>query len=290
MSMVDELRQAASPQVQPPDSETKPTPETEPTQPAASPEQNVGDQAAPETKSDSPAPTVEEVAKRLQDTQRWGHQKAAEAAQLKAQLAALYNHPIIQEAIKKLSGDTQTPQPDPEVEELRKAWADYQQSGSDEEAFMKLVKIAESRAEAKATKKIEQTLTERQKAEQAKQQHMTAARAIEDTVKKVAPNVPVKLFWAYSEQAEAETPRELVGTLEGLAWQVDRAIALAKADLSPAESTATPATGTSQVKTQLSAVLSSGSETPKPAANQNTAPAVNFVDQIKALQARRVTS
>lgn len=219
------------------DSQVKPA---APATPAVAPVvQQVGDAApggAPQGDS-ALKDKLAEAEKRLQDTQKWGHKNAEEAAKLKNALTQIQNHPVVGRLLEAMAQGQLQPtgnaQADAEQAEMQRAWADYQASKSDEEAFAKILTFAETRAARRALAETQRVMVEKENTTRIQQRNQLTVQAINKTVSDSAPDVPLELFWAMSGRAESETPAELTDYTSRLQWQVGRAIDLSRAVLTP---------------------------------------------------------
>ena len=245
-----------------------------PAAPAAAPAVPTSDAPAP---TPAPAPNPQDSAalqqqladaeKRLQDTQRWGHKNAEEAAKLRQSLSSIQNHPVIGKLLEVVSqGSQATPQNQQEAQEqaeMQQAWTDYQSSKSEEEAFAKIMRFAETRGAKRALAEFNQIQTERENASRIAQRNQLTVQAINKTVQDSAPDVPLQLFWAMSQQAEAETPNTITDYAERLQWQVGRAVDLSRGALAPRVQQAAQAAVTQQqVNAQAGVIMSPGSPAP----------------------------
>lgn len=205
--------------------------------------------------------------KRLQDTQRWGHKNAQEAAQLKQALTQIQSHPVVGKLLEAMAqGQPQpagSPQAEADQKEMAAAWADYQTSKTEEEAFSKLLKFAETRAARKATTETQKVMTDRENAARMAQRNQLTVQAINKSVTDSAPDVPLELFWAMSGRAEAECPVEIADYTERLQWQVGRAVDLSRGVMRPrVAAAASAATTQAQVQQQAGAIMSGGGSAP----------------------------
>jgi hypothetical protein len=186
---------------------------------------------APVAESPDAAAKLAEAEKRVKDTQAWGHQKAQEAAKLRSDLNVILNHPAVAQAIESLgkASETKTPEQNTAELELKQAFLDYQESPSNEAAFAKIIKLSEDRGSRKALAEMQKLLDKREAEQAIRQRTQLAKKTIEDTVASVAPDVPIELFWAMADRADAETPPQIQDMAERISWQTDRAISLSRA-------------------------------------------------------------
>lgn len=249
-------------------------------QPVASP-------VVPAQELESPADSkLAEAEQRLKDTQRWGHEKAQEAAVLKSQLNVIMNQ--YGDVITAMEARKQVSQLDEGDAELDQAWQDYQRSPDDKTAYRNLIQVAEDRATKKAMKLFHEQLAQRETEARVQQRNIAAAQAINKAVSDVAPDLPLPLFWAMSGQAEAECPPEIQSFTERINWQVNRAIELGYNALRPAlERTRAGVVQKQAVQQQAAAIMPSGGAAPSFGVPASSGQVPNMVDQLKAFQRRQ---
>lgn len=222
--------------------------------------------------------------KRIKDAQQRMHEATTEASQLRAQLTAILNHPLLGPVAKTVAQTPQQPQPDDTVD---KAWKEYQSAPDDKTAFAKLLEAAEERTYRRLRREAEEAKMQRQNAERTKQRDMLLAQHITKTVQETAPDVPLDLFWAMAERAEAETPVTLQTLPERIEWQVGRAVELSRGLLKP-NSQQTNQTTATQVQQPAQAVMPGGGAGPAATTPSQPGQYPTLVEQIKAAQSRKV--
>jgi len=243
--------------------------------------------AAPAPQAPPGSPEAADVAEqRVKDAQRKMHEATADAAKMRNQLNNILNHPLLGPVIEKVT-NPQAPV-NPADDEVKQAWKAYQAAPSDEEAFRHLLATAEARSEKKILATLENRRIEQTNRARAQQRDLLVAKAINKEVTEKAPDVPIELFWAMSSKAESETPMELVTVADKLEWQITRAVDLARAVIGSRTQVAQQTTQQSQgVRQTAAVVMPSGSQPSSGPGGSPTAP-VNFVDQLKAAQARKI--
>ena len=270
-----------------------PTPEVIPAAPApAAPAatQPASASVTPTVTPQAPAPPVspaevKAAEERVKAAQAKMHEATTEASQLRAQLSTILNHPLLGPVAKTVTQTPPQPQPGDGIEE---AWKEYQNAPDDKAAFAKLLEAAEKRTFARIKRDSEAAAIQRANSTRAKQRDMLIAQHINEAVTKTAPDVPLDLFWAMSEKAEAETPATMIGLPERIEWQVGRAVELARGLLQPrTEQAAANAATAAQVTQQAGVVMPSGTASPT-ATPTVPGKTKTFVDQIKEMQSRRV--
>ena len=252
---------------------------------------------SPEDSAPRPGETSEQTAQRLKDTQAAFHAKAAEAkaattaaaaaeaenVTLRTRLTEIYSHPDLAPLVAHATG-TPGEGADPELEA---AYEKYKLNPDDKAAWLDLVKLNEERA----TKRVMATLHTQdiERANQARIQ--TRQRLIYEntsaTVQKVAPDVPLELFWsaAVINRAQAETPATLTHPAERNLWQMRRAIELSRAILQPHRTQAiTAAAEAAAAQTPAGAVMPGGGAAPRPAGGGAEAPIPTFAEQMRSLK------
>lgn len=227
--------------------------------------------------------------KRLQDTQRWGHKNAEEAAKLKASLTQIQTHPVLGKVLEAMAAAPamvpNTAATEAEQAEMRQAWAEYQSAKSEEEAFAKILKFAELRGSKKAMSEVQTLMTQRENEARAQQRTQLTVQAINKTVSETATDVPLELFWAMSSRAEAETPATITDYTERLQWQVGRAIDLSRAVLGPrVAQAAQAATQQAAVNHGAGAIMAAGGAAPSGQPAGTPAKIRTMADVIKDMQ------
>lgn len=238
----------------------------------------------------APAPTPgspEAIAaeKRVQDAQRAMHAATTEASQLRTQLNAIINHPLLGPVARQVTRTPLQTQPD---DALDQAWKDYQSAPSDREAFGKLMQHASEASYQRIRKEAEGNREKRVNAARAQQRDTAIAQFINDTVSKDAPDVPLDVFWAMSQRAETETPLTIVTLPERLEWQVARAIELGRALLAPkATAAAETAQAGAALTSRAGAVMPGGGSSPTTVPG-SIGKVPTMIEQIKSAQSRTV--
>lgn len=246
--------------------------------------------AAPEP-APAPAPlgspearAVEE--QRVKDAQRRMHEATAETAKLRNQLSHLLNHPMLGPVIDKVI-NPRAPV-NPQDDEVKRAWKEYQAAPSDEDAFRHLLAVTEARAKRAVLADLQNRDIERTNRARAQQRDLLVANAINKEVNEKAPDIPLELFWAMSSKAEVETPAHLVTVADKLEWQIGRAVELARAVIAPRTNTVAANAQQSQQVRQTAAVVMAPGSQPGSSVGGNTTAPMTFVDQLKASQARKI--
>ena len=280
----------------------EPTPQSAPETPAAPVQRTLADAqiAMAEIQAPAPAPTpappatptqvVEDPAKaeqRIKDAQRKMHESTAEASRLRNELNGILNHPMLGPVVQKVMapGTPQQVADDP----VREAYKKWQTAPNDEEAFRVLLATTEERARNRVLNELNERDIQRTNAARAKQKDAMVAQAINREVAEKANDVPIELFWAMSTRAEMETPVTLVTLPEKLEWQINRSIELAREVVNGRAKQAVQAqTESAVVRHNASPVMAPGST--GMASTPGAKPVASFVDQLRAAQARKITS
>lgn len=263
-----------------------PTPEQDsaPVQDSSSPASTAPSDVAPE---DSVHSKLADAEKRIRDTQAWGHAKAQEAAKLRSELNALFNHPVFGQLLRAGMEDEVRRAPGQDVDpEIKAAWLEYQSAPNDEAAFQKLLTFAERRAARRAAAYMQRMQRERDVRAAVIQRNRMAAQTVEETVSQVAPDIPLPLFWAMAPRAELETPPEIKAKSWGeqIEWQTNRAIELARDVLRSKISEIQKNQTTTQAVTRSGQVMMPSGGTPPATGGSTSGPTKSFVEQIKERQ------
>src|SRR5712691_947150 len=258
--------------------------------PAVAPTSDTAPVSAPTTDSALKV-QLADAEKRLQDTQRWGHNNAEEAAKLKGALTQIQNHPVLEKLLEVMDQPTQpNPQAEAEAQEMRTLWTEYQSAKSDEEAFAKLMKFSEARGARRAMAEFDKVMTTRENESRVTQRNQQTVQVINKTVSDSAPDVPLELFWAMSGRAEAECPATITDYTERLQWQVGRAVDLSRAVLQPRVAQAVQAGATQAgVNQAAGAIMAPGGAAPSGQPAGVPAKPVTMADYIKNMQRAQMT-
>lgn len=194
---------------------------------AAAPASTDSGATPPATAGDSVPPSPEDanLAKRLSDTQRALHSKAEEAAQLRKRLDEIARHPSLGPVADPASGTPTADAPDPELDA---AWERYTKAPDDKTAFRLQAEYNAMLAEKRTRASLEKQARDAENAQRAQQRQMHVKSTITKTVQQIAPDVEPQDFWAYSMQAQMETPAEILDPFERIEWQIDRAISIVR--------------------------------------------------------------
>lgn len=237
--------------------------------------------------------------KRVTDAQRAMHQATTERVEaLTALDAALRENAALKETLTQIDrapdlaqvADPQGLPTEQQFEnELRQAVKDYQTPREGEDDATALVQFETTKADI-----FQRRVDARQAHQRVKDTNTQRALAVTERVttsitKFVADHardVPIGLFWWHTRQAQAETPPALKG-VDAYDWQVKRAIALARAEISPqVAGAARAATDAAHVTQQASVVMPAGGSPPtSPGPAQPEAPKT-MVEQLREQQAK----
>lgn len=279
-----------------------PQPTPEPTAPVAPVQRTLADAQIAMAEIQVPAPvatpeppatptqTPEEAAKadqRVKDAQRKMHESTAEASRLRNELNGILNHPMLGPVVQRVMtpGTPQQPGDDP----VREAYKKWQSAPNDEEAFRVLLATAEDRSRNRVLNELNEREIQRVNQARAKQKDAMVAQAINKEVADKANDVPIELFWAMSTRAEMETPVTLVTLPDKLEWQINRSIELAREVINGRAKQAVAAqTESAAVRHTAAPVMSPGST--GVSSTPGAKPVANFVEQLRAAQARKITS
>jgi len=154
---------------------------------------------------------------------------------------------------------------------LRQIWEDYQRAPDDQAAFMHLINTAVELGEQRTLSTLETLAIDQANQARGHLMRVAVAQAVNDAVAKEAPDVDLSLFWMFSRQAQAETPRYITNRSERIEWQRNRAIELARAEQAQIRGVAASA----------GVVTPGGPGTAPPAPPGATVGAKSMVDQIR---------
>ena len=273
----------ADPGVAVPDSSPAPAPA-----PVAAEAAPAGDsRPAPET-----GETHEQESKRLTDAQRKMHAATTEAAALRTENAELM------QTLQAVLSDPQfapieVPAPQaPDPTGLKDVFAKYQALGAEDEAFAYLVENVEARAHQRVMRELQTREIRHTNFVKEQSQKLVVHNAITEAVKKIAPDITPRTFWAFTQAAVAETPPHLVRPVERLNWQAQRAIELAREEMGPrVSSAADSATQAALLARTAAAVMPAGASSSGPSWGGGAPGAGEprtFVDAVRSLQDRKV--
>lgn len=242
----------------------------------------VGDSVA--SASDGNADPATE--QRLKDTQAWGHQKAAEAKELREQLLRIYTHPELAPIVAgTLDG---TPEQGAADAELDAAYEAYRVNPDDKEAWKSIIRVSTAKARKEVATEQEQRAIARANRIREHRKQLAVFKTVSQEVQKRAPDVPVSSFWWYARRAQTETPTHLTSTIDRMAWQMDRAIQLARSEVGPRMQTATRAAAEAVAVQRTADAVMSGGGSARPESRPSTEIPPTFAEQMRALRPRRV--
>jgi hypothetical protein len=255
--------------------------------------------APPAPAPEAAVPTTTEQ-QRVAAAQARMHEATTEAAQLREQNAALVQQHAALE--QQLAGILMHPQLRPlepaapaaqAGADTRALYEEYSRQPDEAAAFGYLLTKAEERAARQAEHKLTERERQMANAQRAEAQNLAIHHTIETHVAQIAPDVSPTLFWAMTHRAAAETPPVVTtrGVAAKLAWQMARAIELARAEVGPRVAQANEAATTHAATLRAAnAVMPGQAGAGRPGAPApDTTPVPNMVTQLRGLQDRRLT-
>lgn len=231
---------------------------------------------------------------RLKDTQKWGHEKAKEAkdaqaqvstlatalADAKTKLTAIYSHPDLAPLALAAVGAGDN--------EYKAALEAYKAAPNEDEAVIVAIRKGAEIGRQQAITEVEKRQVEGENRRRAALKNQEMERIVTETVSQAAPDVPLRMFWACAPQASAECPPNIVVPAERSAWQITRAIELAREEIKPRiEQAQRTERETTNIQRDAAAVMPGGGGSgPAARAAEPTKP-LTMVEQMNALREKQ---